>query len=60
MVENGGVAVEIASSSVSVQNVFPLPVSIPVSCPTFEFPMSGCVGSAISKPGMVENVGVTV
>ena len=40
MVENVGVAVEIASPSVSDQKLFPLPVS----WPTFEFPMSGDVG----------------
>ncbi len=37
MVRNVGVAVEIASPSVSVQKLFPLPVSLPVSWPTFEF-----------------------
>ena len=49
-------AVGIASPSVSVQKLFPLPVS----WPTFEFPMSGRVGNAISKFGMVANVGIAV
>ena len=40
MVENVGVAIGIASKSVSVQKLFPLPVL----WPTFEFPMSGDVG----------------
>ena len=47
---------EIASINVSVQQLFPLPVS----WPTLEFPMSGRVGNVISKSGMVENVGVAV
>ncbi len=50
MIENVGVAVGIALPSVSVQKLFPLPVL----WPTFEFPMSGFVGSSISKSGMVE------
>ena len=54
LVENVGVAVGIASKSVSVQKLFPLPVS----WPTFEFPMSDNVGSVIFGSGMVENVGV--
>ena len=56
MIENVGVAVGIASKSVSVQKLFPLPVS----WPTFEFPMSDNVGSVIFGSGMVENVGVAV
>ena len=40
MVENVGVAVGIASPSVSVQMLFPLPVS----WPTYEFPISADVG----------------
>ncbi len=56
MVGNVGVAVEIASPSVCVQKLFPLPVS----WPTFAFPMSGRVDIVISKSGMVENVGVAV
>ncbi len=56
MVENVGVAVGIASPSVSVQKLFPLPVS----WTTFDFPMSANVDSAISKSGMVENVGVAI
>ena len=40
ILENVGVAVGIASPSVSAQKLFPLPVS----WPTFEFPMSGDVG----------------
>ncbi len=53
MVENVGVAVGIASPSVSVEMLFPLPVS----WPTLEFPMSGRVGSVRSKSGVVDNVG---
>ena len=40
MVENVGVAVSFSSPSVSVQKLFPLPVS----CPTFQFPISPDVG----------------
>jgi len=40
MVENVGIAIGIASPSVSVQKLFPLPVSLP----TFELPMSANVG----------------
>ncbi len=40
MVENVGVAVGIAPPSVSVQKLF----SLPVSWPTFEFPVSADVG----------------
>jgi len=43
MVENVGFAVGIASLSVSVQKLFPLPVSTSVSWPTFELPMSAGV-----------------
>ncbi len=56
MVENVGVAVGIASPSVSVQKLFPLPVS----WPTFEFPISADVGSVIFGSGVIENVGVAV
>ncbi len=56
MIENVRVAVGIASPSVSVQKLFPLPVS----WPTFEFPMSANVGSVIFGSGMVENVGVAI
>ncbi len=66
VVDNLGVAVGIASPSVFVQKLFPLPVStsgfhfrfpLPVSWPTFELPMSDNVGSVIFGSGMVENVG---
>ncbi len=63
MVANVGAAVGIASPSVSVQKLFPRPVSRPVSWPTFEFLWSADVrrvGSAISKLGMVGNAGVAV
>ncbi len=33
---------------------------LPVSWPTFAFPVSGRVGSVISKSGMVENVGLAI
>ncbi len=33
---------------------------LPVSWPTFEFSMSGNVGSVIFRSGMVENVGLAV
>ncbi len=56
MVENVGVAVGIASPSISVQKLFPLPVS----WLTFELPVSDNVGSVIFGSGMVENVGVAV
>ncbi len=53
MAENVGVAVGFASPSVSVQKLFPLPVS----WPTFEIPMSGHVASVRSESGVVENMG---
>ncbi len=53
MVDNVGVAVEIASPSVSIAKLFPLPGSWPI----FAFPVSADV---ISKSGMVENVGAAV
>ncbi len=43
MVENVGITVGIASPSVTVQKLFPLPVS----WPTFELPMSANVGSVM-------------
>ncbi len=64
MVKNEGVDAGIASPALSVQHVFPLY--------SFKFrlrgrrmsfrcmPTSGRVGSAISKSGIVENVGVAV
>jgi len=58
-----GVAVGIASPSVSVQKLFPLPVSTSGSWPTFQLPMSPMsdnVGSLIFVSGMVENVGTNV
>ena len=60
MVTNVGVAVEIASKSVSVQKLFPLPVFASGLWPTFEFPMLDNVGSVIFWSGMIENVGVAV
>ena len=60
MVENVGVAIGIASPSVSIQTFFHFRFPLPVSWPTFELPMLGRVGSAISKSGMVENMGAAV
>ena len=63
MVENVGVAVEIALPAHIVQKVFPLPFPLPVFDRHFETGcrlMSGNVGSAISESGMVENIGVAV
>ncbi len=63
MVTNVGVAVGIASLSVSVQKLF----LVPVSWPTIKHilrsrarPMSGNIGSGISEKSMVANVGVAV
>ncbi len=64
MVENVGVAVGIASLTLAVGVLFPLPVFtsgfeadiLGFRCWT----MSGCVDSAISRSGTVENVGVAV
>ena len=61
VVENMLIAVGIASLRLSVQLLFPFPVStsgfvadiVDFRCPT----MSGCIGSAISRSGTVENVG---
>ncbi len=44
MVENVGVAIGIASPSVSVQIYFHFRFPLPVSWPTFEYPMSVDVG----------------
>ncbi len=63
-VENVGVVVGIASLTLSVRLLFPLPVSasgfvadiLGFQCR----PVSDRVGSAISEPGIVENVAVTV
>ena len=63
MVANVGVAVGIASLSVSVQKLFLLPVSWPTINHILPFrgrPMSGNVGSDISESGVVANVGVAV
>ena len=63
MVENVGVAVEIALPAHIVQKVFPLPFPLPVLIDILSPGcrlMSGNVGSAISDPGMVENIGVAV
>ncbi len=61
MVENVWVAVGIASPALSVQKLFPLPVSTSGSVADilgFQCrPMSGNVGSAISESDIVENVG---
>ena len=62
IVENVGVAVEIASPALSVQKLFPLPVSTSGSvADILAFrcrPISGHVVSGISESGVVENVGV--
>ena len=58
MVENVGVAIEIASPSLSVQKIFPLPVCIFDILRSRCRPMSDHVVSGISESGMVENVGV--
>ncbi len=59
IVENVGVAVGIASPTLSIQMLFPLPVSTSDSVADTSgfrfFPMSGRIGSAISKLVMVEN-----
>jgi hypothetical protein len=64
VVENAGVAVEIASPSLFVQKLFLLPVcvvDIRVPNAGFRFrPTSGRVVSGISVPDVTENVGVAV
>ncbi len=68
MVENVGVAVRIASPSLSVQKLFPLRFSPPVPTSGSEadisgfrcWPMSYRVGSAIFESGIVENLVVAV
>ncbi len=64
VVENMGVAVGIASLTLAVQVLFPLPVSTSgFVADTSGFrcwPLSGRVGSDISESGIVENVGVSV
>ena len=60
MVENVGVAAEIASPSLSVQKLFPLPVRIFDILRSRCRPMSGHVVSGISESGVAENVGVAV
>ena len=61
ILENLGVAVGIASLTLSVHLLFPLPVSTSGSVAEILgfrcWPMSGCVGSVISRSGTVENVG---
>jgi len=61
ILENVGVAFGIASPALSVQTLFPLPVSTSGSVADiwgFQCrPMSGHVGSGISESGVVENVG---
>ncbi len=64
VVENVGVAVGIASLTLALRVLFPPPVStsgfvadiLGFRCR----PMSGCVGSAISRSGTVENMGLVV
>ena len=58
--ENMGVAVGIASPSLLVQKLFPFPVCIAAILSFGYWLMSGSVGTAISKSGMVENVGEAV
>ncbi len=62
--ENVGVVVGISFPTLSIQMLFPLPVSTSGSvADTSGFrclPMSGRVGSDISESGIVENVGVAV
>ncbi len=62
--ENVGVAVRIASPTLSIQMLFPLPVSTSGSVADTSgfrcWPMSGRVGSDISESGIVDNVGVSV
>ncbi len=60
MVENVGVAAEIALPSLSVQTLFLLPVYIIVILRFPCRPMSGNVVSDISESGMVANVGAAV
>ena len=51
VVENVGVAVGIASPSDSVQKLFPLPVS----WPTFQFPMSADVGQCRTRSAVLDS-----
>ena len=64
MVQNVGLAIGIASPSLSVQKLFLLPVcvvDIRVPNAGFRFrPTSGRVASGISVPDVTENVGVAV
>ena len=64
MVENAGVAVGIASLTLAVRVLFPLPVSTSGSVADISgfrcWPRSGRVGSAIFESGIVENVGLAV
>ncbi len=61
MVENVGVAVGIASLTLAVRVLFPLPVSTSGFVADIlgfrSRPISGCVGCAISWSGTVETVG---
>ena len=57
MVANVGAAVEIASPSISVQNLFLIPILVDVILSSGCRPMSGHVASAIAESGGVENVG---
>ena len=58
MAKNVGVAVEMASPSLSVEKLFPLPVCIFDILRCRCRLTSGHVVSSISESGMVENVGV--
>ncbi len=53
-----GLAVGIASKSISVQKLFLFPVLVAAILNSGCRPMSGHVVSAISESGVVENVGV--
>jgi len=63
MVENVGVPLKSFRYLFPFRSCFQFRFSLPVSWPTFAFPVSADVGrrcSVISKSGMVENVGVAV
>ncbi len=64
IVENVGVAVGIASLTLSVQLLFPLPVSTSGSVSDISgfrcWTLSGCIVSAISTSGTFENAGAAV
>jgi len=63
MVENVGIAVGIASPSVSVQKIFPLQFPLPVSWPSFKLQTSADVGQCRQchiRSRRVENVRVAI